>query len=215
MKKVAVWGSSTIIAPIIDVLSHLRLAEVLNDNIPVGDAEGRFTKNYVTGTSEKIPELLKDKDMNFVFTAMTMKNKRAVWNKAVSFGILRERFVNIIHPSAIILNNYCKIGKGVIMAPYSQLSPDVSIGDHCILYANSFVGHGSMLEPYVVVANNASIGGNVYIERGAHIGSNSSIIEGITIGEFSVVGIGSVVLKDVPPNTIVAGCPAKKIGEVE
>jgi acetyltransferase EpsM len=214
MKKVSVWGSSTIIAPIIDLLPDLELVEVLNDNIPVGQTEGRFHEQKITGTSEKIPELLKDKDMYFVFTAMTMKNKRAVWDKAMSFRIPRERFINIIHPTAIIPGGYCNVGYGVVMAPLVQLSPDVLISDNCILYANSFVGHGSTLERYVVVANNASIGGNVIVGRGVHIGSNASIREGVTIGEFSIVGMGSVVLKDVPPNTIVAGNPAKKIGEV-
>lgn len=210
MKKVAVWGSSTIVAPIIDVLSDLSLVEVLNDNIPIGNTEGRFKKFKVTGTSEKI-KLLLEENIYFVLTAMTMKNKRAVWDKMMSFEIPKERFINIIHPTAIIPKNYCGLGKGIVMAPLVQLSPDVLIGDNCILYANSFVGHGSTLEQYAVVANNASIGGRVRVGRGVHIGSNSSIREGVTIGEFSVVGMGATVLEDVQPNTIVIGSPAKKL----
>ena len=215
MKDVAVWGSSTIVAPIIDVLSNLRLVECLNDNIPCGQVEGKFKQWPVTGTSDKIKHLLCANNMHFVLTAMTMKNKRAVWNKMMSFDIPLDRFVNVIHPSAVFYEEYCYIGTGVVMAPLVQLSPGAVIGDNCILYANSFVGHDSILGRCVVVANNASIGGYINIERGVHIGSNASIRERITIGEFSVIGMGSVVLNDVPPNTIVAGNPAQKIGETE
>lgn len=212
-KKVAVWGSSIIVAPIIDVLPDLELVESLNDNIPMGQTEGRFKKIKITGTSERIKSLLLEKNMHFILTAMTMKSKRDVWNKMISFGIPIERFINIIHPSAIIPEDYCKIGKGVVMAPLTQLSPDVIIGDNCILYANSFIGHGTTLERYVVVANNVSVGSNIHIGRGSHIGSNASIREGVTIGEFSLIGMGSVVLKDVPPNSIVVGNPAVEINK--
>lgn len=213
IKKVAVWGSSIIVSPIIDILPDLELVEILNDYIIVGKFEGRFKKNKITGNSEKIKELLQ-KEIYFVSTVMTMKNKKEVWNKLESFKIPKKRFINIIHPTAIIPKNYCEIGKGVVMAPLSQLSPDVLIKNNCILYANSFVGHGSTLEDYVVISNNASIGARVHIHRGAHIGSNCSIREGVTIGEFSVVGAGSVVLKDVMPNTIIVGNPAKKLREI-
>ena len=214
IKNVAVWGSSTIISPIIDVLPNLKLVEILNDGVPIGNTEGRFKKMSVTGTSEKIKSLLNE-DIYFVLTAMTMKNKRGVWNKMMSFGIPREKFINIIHPTVIIPTNYCDVGVGVVMAPLAQLSPDTLISDNCILYGNTFIGHGTTLERYVVVANNASIGARVHVERGVHIGSNSSIREGITIGEYSIVGMGSVVLKDIEPNTIVAGSPARKIGDLK
>lgn len=53
--------------------------------------------------------------------------------------------------------------------------------------------------------------GNVTIKRGAYLGIGAIILPGITIGENSVVGAGAVVTKDVPPNTIVVGIPARAI----
>ena len=96
--------------------------------------------------------------------------------------------------------------------PGVVVGPDTRIGDHSQMYAQSFLGHDSSLDEMVFVANNASIGGRVSVHRGAHIGSNSSVIERITISEFAVVGLGSVVLKSVRPYEKVAGNPAKSIG---
>lgn len=54
--------------------------------------------------------------------------------------------------------------------------------------------------------------GDVHIEQDVWIGANVTILKGVTIGESSIVGAGSVVTKNVPPCSIVAGCPAKVIG---
>ena len=51
----------------------------------------------------------------------------------------------------------------------------------------------------------------IYIKKGAWVGCNAVILGGITVGEFSIVGAGAVVTKDVPPYTVVAGVPAKVI----
>jgi acetyltransferase-like isoleucine patch superfamily enzyme len=52
------------------------------------------------------------------------------------------------------------------------------------------------------------------VKKGASIGSNATILCGITIGENALIGAGSVVTKDVPPNTVVAGVPAKIIKSI-
>jgi len=52
------------------------------------------------------------------------------------------------------------------------------------------------------------------IKKGASIGSSSTILCGVTVGENAIVGAGAVVTKDVPPNTVVAGVPAKIVREI-
>ena len=53
------------------------------------------------------------------------------------------------------------------------------------------------------------------VKKGASIGSNSTILSKVTIGENSIVGAGSVVTRDVPPNTIVAGNPARVLRRIQ
>ena len=73
------------------------------------------------------------------------------------------------------------------------------------------MGHHNVIENYVFVGPNSCTGGNVHIKEGAFIGLGASIIPNITIGKWSVVGAGSVVIEDVPDYVTVVGVPAKII----
>jgi acetyltransferase EpsM len=124
-----------------------------------------------------------------------------------------ERFATIVHPTALV-SDKASLGRGVVLMPYVHVGPDVFIGDHSQFYAQSFVGHDTTVNEFVFVANNASLGGRVLVKDGAHIGSNASIVERVTISEYSLVGLGSVVLRDVAPFEKVAGNPARTIGSL-
>ena len=71
------------------------------------------------------------------------------------------------------------------------------------------MGHDSEVGEFSMLATNSVIGSYVKIGRGVHIGTNSCIREHIEIGDYSVIGAGAVVVKDVPPRAIVVGNPAK------
>ena len=144
-----------------------------------------------------------------------MQNERQVFEKIESLKIPASKFATLIHPSAIVPKGFCKIGNGVLMAPLSQLSPDATIEDNCILLPNSFVGHNSTLKKFAHIATNAVVGANVIVGRACHIGLNATIREKITIGDFSLIGAGSVVIKDVLENSIVVGNPARLLRSKE
>lgn len=203
-----------IASSIIDTYPDYKLLGFLNDVIPVGQKVGRYKNVEVIGTSQEIEKYADDENVYFFIAYLGMLNKLPVYEKISELGIQKDRFINLIHPTAFIPEEYCSIGQGVLFAPLSHLSPDTKIGDHCFLLPNSFVGHDSTLDQFVSIANNATVGGNVHVEKGVHIGSNSTIREDVRIGEFSIVGMGSVVLKDVPPKTVVAGNPAKVIRQI-
>jgi len=107
------------------------------------------------------------------------------------------------------------IGKNCKISSHSFICEGVHIGD------NVFIGHGVMftndLFPRATNADGTAQTEadwkviETFVKNGASIGSNATILCGITIGENALIGAGSVVTKDVPPNTVVAGVPAKII----
>ncbi|HIP34127.1 MAG TPA: hypothetical protein EYG89_05335 [Bacteroidia bacterium] len=212
MKKLVILGGSgigMIAASIANDLGYYQVLGFLNDVIKTGTLIGKFNKIPVIGTTNDIEKHLLDKDTYFFIGYVGMQNEKQVYEKITSFKIPSNRFATLIHPSAIIPKGFCSIGNGVMMAPLSQLSPDTTVEDNCILLPNSFLGHDSIMKQFSHIATNGVVGANVIIGKAVHIGSNATIREKVTIGDFSLIGASSMVLKDVPENTIIIGNPAR------
>lgn len=132
---------------------------------------------------------------------------------------LVERIVNrlihyptIVHPSCNPGAPTNVIGRGAILCGGVILTTGISIGDFSIINLATTVGHDVVLEKFASIMPQCSLSGNVRVGERAFLGSGSRILQGVTIGHGTVVGAGSVVLNDVPPNTKVAGVPARQIG---
>ena len=213
MKKIAIIGgrgNGTVIASaIIDCIKagqDLKLVGFIND-----DPSPIWNFNIISPvSSQSILSLPNDIFFVYALSNVKMAKERHLLLQKLSLPI--QRYANIKHPSSII-SEYARLGYGNSFMPYSVISPDVKIENHCSFLAQSFVGHDTHVSDMVFVANNASLGGRVEVKEGAHIGSNSSIRERLKIGKYSIVGIGSTVIKDVRDNAIVAGNPAKIIGD--
>lgn len=210
-QKVVILGGSgigMIAASILEKAGKYEVLGFLNDVVPVGAAIGKFRQYNVVGTTDDLDRFLGDNALVFI-AYVGLEKEKETFQKIEKLGIPKERYVDVVDATAIIPEGFCKIGKGVLFAPLSQLSPDVTISDNCILLANSFVGHDSFLDRFAHVATNAVVGANVHVGKGVHIGSNATIREKVKIGDYSLIGAGSVVLTDVPENAVVVGNPAR------
>jgi acetyltransferase-like isoleucine patch superfamily enzyme len=122
----------------------------------------------------------------------------------------------------------CRIGKDSRVGTFVEIQKDVIIGDRVRIQSHSFLCSGTRIEDDVFIGHNVTFINDRYptaphaaenkwvlektkVQRGASLGSGAVILCGIEIGEGAVVGAGSVVNKNVPPHTIVAGVPAKII----
>jgi sugar O-acyltransferase (sialic acid O-acetyltransferase NeuD family) len=117
---------------------------------------------------------------------------------------------SIIHPSSW-LGDRVKIGKGSVIYANSVLDPDVNIGTGNIINKNCTVGHDSIFRDFVTLAPGVNIAGQVEIGCGCDFGINSAVIQNICIGEWSIIGGGAVVIKDLPARVVAVGVPAKII----
>lgn len=199
-----------IAASIVERQKEYELIGFINDVEPVGKNIGKFKQHRIVGTTRDIPTyLLNDHNTYILNCFVGMTNEKKKYDSFKALGIPRERFATILDPSAVIPYSYCQIGAGVLVAPLVQVSPDVTISDHCLLLGNSFIGHDTFLDECVSLATNSVIGANVRIGKAVHVGSNATIRERIRIGNYCLIGMGSVVIKDVPDHCTVVGNPAR------
>src|SRR6266496_681832 len=125
----------------------------------------------------------------------------------------------------------CTIGDEVKIGTFVEIQKGVKVGARCKISSHTFICEGVTLEEEVFVGHNVTFVNDLYprattadgqlqseadwkcvptlVKRGASIGSSATLLCGITVGEYAIVGAGSVVTRDVPPYGVVVGNPAK------
>jgi len=143
-------------------------------------------------------------------------------NVKLGEGVKLSQFINLYG---------CEIGDETKIGAFVEIQKNATVGRRCKISSHTFVCEGVQIEDNVFVGHGVMFINDSYprattsegglqtekdwhvektiVKRGASIGSGATILSNITIGENAIVGAGAVVTRDVPPNTIVAGNPAK------
>lgn len=201
-------GIASIAAWIMDRRGDAEVAGLINDVAEVGTYIGKKKKFKVIGTSDDVPDLIKNNECKFFVAFHGMQREREVYKKICNFNIPDDRLYSPIDPSAVVAYDYSEIGPGVMIAPLAQVGPDTTIGRNTVILGNSFVGHDTNIGSFCHVATNSVVGSFINIGNACHIGMNATIREKTRIGDYCLIGMGAVVLNDVEENSIVVGNPA-------
>ena len=122
--------------------------------------------------------------------------------------------INAIHPTAYISPGAC-IGSGNAIMPGTIINTGTVIGNNCIINTGSIIEHDVKILNGVHIAPRCVVAGGSYIGENTFIGAGATIINGIRIECNSTVGAGSVVISNLPANSLSVGIPAKVIKEVQ
>lgn len=179
-------------------------------NVPVDSVEDAFKpqENWRIAFFEPSDKNLGfTKDDVFAISVVGVKSKESVcnWFKERA-GINDNQFVNLIHPMAFVSKS-ATLNYGLQVEPQSTIAACSSIGFGVNIKRNSNIGHHSTLGAFVTINPGVTISSYVNIGNNTMIGSGVSIKNNIKIGENCIIGVGSVVVKDIPSNSIAYGNP--------
>lgn len=137
------------------------------------------------------------------------------WSRFKVYNAIVEQmpsfeFVNAIHPSVVIGKNV-ELGFGVVMMAGVIVNPLAKIGNFTFFATGCQVEHDCTIEDYASVSAGSVMGGYVTIGKFSAITLGVTILDRLKIGENSVIGSGSLVLKDIPDNVLAYGNPINKI----
>jgi sugar O-acyltransferase (sialic acid O-acetyltransferase NeuD family) len=122
-------------------------------------------------------------------------------------GVDPGRYATVVHPDVHVPDS-CSIGRGGVVLSGVVMTADVRVGDHVVLMPRVVLTHDDVLDGVVTVAAGAVLGGAVHVGEAAYLGMACSVRQHARIGPGAVVGMGAVVLSDVPGGETWAGVPA-------
>jgi sugar O-acyltransferase (sialic acid O-acetyltransferase NeuD family) len=204
--------------------------DILDTMRDINDAEGRavyecvgfldddpsrmgreFLGARVVGTLRDAGRFPDCRLVNGIGSSANFRNKPAIIART---GAPIERFATLIHPTASV-SRTAKIGRGVVLLQHVTVATNAHIGDHVIVLPSSIVSHDSRVGSYSCIAGGVCISGFVDVGECCYLGTNACLRERVAVGTGSLVGMGSAVLRNVDPDSVVVGNPARPLGTVE
>lgn len=202
MKKIIIVGAGSLgkmTASILVDLGYVPSAVMFTDDMPV---EHILDFTYLGKVDDVLRnEAYKDHDFCIAIANNNIRAKIAMKYNELSFP-------NIIHPSAVV-SKYAQLGKGNIILPNVSIDPEAQIQDFVVINKNTSIGHNVTMRNFSQACPGCNLGGDIGKE--AFLGLGTIVLPNIKVGNKTIVGAGSIVIRDLPASCTAVGSPAKPI----
>ncbi len=157
----------------------------------------------------KTVDVVKYSDAYFVCAVGASRTREKIINnlKSVNPNI---KFGTLVDPS-VEMSDLVSIGEGSIVCAHTIITVNTSIGKHVIINLDCTIGHDAVLKDFVTLYPSVNVSGITNIGHAVELGTGMQIIQAKSIGDYSIIGAGAVVVKDIPEKCTAVGSPAKPI----
>ncbi len=201
MKDLIIFGASGFGREVAWAVERVNKAEPTWNLLGFMDDDENIQGSVINGYKVlgKTGDIKKYSDAYFVCAvgASRVREKIIENMKAINPNV---KFGTVIDPS-VEMSDLVTIGEGTIICAHTIITVNISIGNHVIINLDCTIGHDAILNDF----------GITNIGHAVELGTGMQIIQGKSIGDYSIVGAGAVVVKDIPEKCTAVGSPAKPI----
>jgi sugar O-acyltransferase (sialic acid O-acetyltransferase NeuD family) len=209
-KRILLFGGGNQVHYTIDIIEKENKYEIVGI---IDSVHPIYTDRYgykVLGRQENLIEIVQKYKIDAGIITIGDNWSRFKVHQSITEQMPSFEFVNAIHPSVIIGKNV-QLGFGVVMMAGVIINPLSKIGNFTFFATGCQIEHDCIIEDYGSVSAGSVMGGYVTIGKFSAITLGVTILDRLKIGENSVIGSGSLVLKDIPDNVLAYGNPINKI----
>ena len=197
------------------------LLQQLNEAQPTWQVRGFYDDQAPnTPTVAGLPYLGTSTDLNAVAEPLAVAV--AVGSSASRAAVVARltsahlSFPPLVHPRVTLQPaQRIAVGEGCIIQQGCILTCDIALGRFVLLNLGCTVGHDASLGDFCSLMPHANVSGAAQLARGVYLGTNATVIQGVRIGEHTLVGAGAMAVRDLPANITAVGVPAKPVRSYE
>lgn len=207
--ELVIWGASghaRVVADIVRLQGRYTLVGFLDDVHP--ERQGMpFCDATILGGQEQLEGLLREGVRTILFGFGNVEARLRLSDLVKGMGF---QLATAIHPAAVVASDV-KIGSGTVIKAGAVIDPGVTLGENVIVGASVTIAHESSVATGVRISAGAQLGGSSHVEKGAWVGIGAIIKDRVKVGAFSLVGAGSVVVRNIPDGVVARGVPARVV----
>jgi sugar O-acyltransferase (sialic acid O-acetyltransferase NeuD family) len=217
IQKIVFLGASTAVHEVTEIIKAINketptyeVIAILDDN---SNTHGKIIRGIQVLGDLSLVHIF-GPEIKFIFGIGSMRTRLIRQNILRKIDLPKERFVTIIHPTAVIDESAC-IGHGCVIHPGVCIGNDAIIDSFAIIAVNSAIGPFAQIKAFAMVTSLVVILSNAKIGKAVFVGSCSCVTENVEVGDGSMIGAGTVVSRNVDIGCFFLGNPARLINKIE